>query len=136
MKKIERYFYPAIFVYEEGQEIAVEFPDLGVATSGVNDEDALMCARECLGCTMAGLEEDGCAIPTPSKLEKLQVAANERSVLIDVYMPAIRMARINRSVSRTVTLPAWLNALALEHNLNFSQILQDALKVKLNLEHS
>lgn len=34
MKKVERYFYPAIFTYEPNQEIAVTFPDLDVATSG------------------------------------------------------------------------------------------------------
>ncbi len=28
MKKVERYFYPAIFIYEPGKEIAVDFPDL------------------------------------------------------------------------------------------------------------
>ena len=49
-------------------------------------------------------------------------------------MPSIRMAQINRSVSRTVTLPAWLNALALEHNINFSQVLQDALKTQLHVK--
>ena len=27
-KKVERYIYPAIFTYEDGCEIAVEFPDL------------------------------------------------------------------------------------------------------------
>lgn len=93
MKKVERYFYPAVFIYEPGQEIAVTFPDLDVATSG----------------------------------------ENERVVLVDVYMPSIRMAQVNRSVNRTVTLPAWLNAAALERNVNFSQILQDALKEKLHL---
>ena len=73
MKKVERYFYPAIFIYEPGKEIAV------------------------------------------------------------VYMPSIRMANINRSVNRTVTLPAWLNAAALERNINFSQVLQDALKAQLHI---
>ena len=34
MKKAERYFYPAVFGYEEGKEISVFFPDLDVATSG------------------------------------------------------------------------------------------------------
>lgn len=33
MKKVERYFYPAVFTYEPGQEIAVVFPDLDCATS-------------------------------------------------------------------------------------------------------
>ncbi len=76
MKKVERYFYPAVFTYEPEQEIAVTFPDLDIATSG----------------------------------------ENERAVLVDVYMPSIRMAQVNRSVNRTVTLPAWLNAAALERN--------------------
>ena len=47
--------------------------------------------------------------------------------------PSIRMAQVNRSVNRTVTLPAWLNAAALERNVNFSQILQDALRKELHL---
>ena len=42
----DRAFYPAVFTYEEGREIAVEFPDLGVATSGVDDDDALPELRE------------------------------------------------------------------------------------------
>ena len=122
-KKVERYFYPAVFVYVEGQEISVFFPDLDVATSGVNDDDALLSARELLGCALFGLEEDGETIPTPTALNAVQLEANERAVLVDVYMPSIRMAQNNKSVNRTVTLPAWLNAAALERNINFSQVL-------------
>jgi hypothetical protein len=33
-----------------------------------------------------------------------------------------------------VTLPAWLNAAAAERNVNFSQVLQEALKDMLHLE--
>ena len=133
MKKIERYFYPAVFTYEPGQEIAVDFPDLKCATSGINDDDALLSARELLGCVLYGLEEDGEDIPSPSSLSEIEVLPNERAVLVDVYMPSIRQAHINRSVNRTVTLPAWLNAVALEHNINFSQVLQDALKKQLHM---
>ncbi|MCM1387952.1 MAG: type II toxin-antitoxin system HicB family antitoxin [Bacillus sp. (in: Bacteria)] len=133
MKKTERYFYPAVFTYAPNQEIAVDFPDLGAATSGTNEDDALLSARELLGCVIYGLEEDGDEIPAPTPLSDIKTKENERSVLIDVYMPSIRMAQVNRSVNRTVTLPAWLNAIALEHNVNFSQILQDALKTQLHL---
>lgn len=133
MKKIERYFYPAIFTYEPGQEIAVTFPDLGAATSGENEDDALLSARELLGCVIFGLEEDGEQIPSPTPLSEVKTEKNERAVLVDVYMPSIRMAQVNRSVNRTVTLPAWLNAAALEKNVNFSQVLQDALKKELKL---
>lgn len=134
MKKVERYFYPAVFGYEPGQEISVVFPDLDVATSGVNDDDALLSARELLGCALFGLEEDGEEIPAPTPLAEVVTNANERAVLIDVYMPSVRQAQINRSVNRTVTLPAWLNAAALERNINFSQVLQDALKSQLHMQ--
>lgn len=133
MKKPDRYIYPAVFSYEPGEEISVVFPDLDVATSGVDDDDALLSARELLGITLFGLEEDGEDIPAPSRLNAVQLGENERAVLVDVYMPSIRQARVNRSVNRTVTLPAWLNAAALEHNVNFSQVLQDALKQQLGL---
>lgn len=132
-KKPDRYIYPAVFSYEPGEEISVMFPDLDVATSGVDDDDALLSARELLGITLFGLEEDGEDIPAPSRLNAVQLSENERAVLVDVYMPSIRQARVNRSVNRTVTLPAWLNAAALEHNMNFSQVLQDALKQQLGL---
>ena len=52
IKKTDRYFYPAVFTYEPDQEIAVVFPDLDCATSGVNDDDALLSARELLGCVL------------------------------------------------------------------------------------
>lgn len=134
MKKVERYFYPAIFTYELGQEIAVAFPDLNCATSGVTEEDALLSARELLGCVLNGLEEDGEEIPNPTPLPQVKTEKNERALLIDVYMPSVRMAQMNRSVNRTVTLPAWLNAAALERNINFSQVLQEALKAKFHLD--
>lgn len=133
MKQNERYFYPAVFTYEEGQEIAIEFPDLDVATSGENEQDALLSARELLGCVIFGLEEDGEEIPAPTALSDISLETNERVVLIDVYMPSVRNANVNKSVNRTVTLPAWLNSIALEHNINFSQILQDAIKTQLHL---
>ena len=133
MKKTERYFYPAVFTYEDGQEIAVLFPDLDVATSGENETDALLSARELLGCVLYGLEEDGENIPAPSALNALPVARNQRAVLIDVYMPSIRQAQMTRSVSRTVTLPAWLNAIAMENDVNFSHVLQEALNSRLHL---
>lgn len=85
MKKVEHYFYPAIFTYELDQEIAVDFPDLKCSTSGVNDEDALLSARELLGCVLYGLEEDGEEIPAPTPLDEVEIQSNERAVLIDIY---------------------------------------------------
>jgi predicted RNase H-like HicB family nuclease len=132
-KSKERCYYPAIFTYEKGQEISVEFPDLNVATSGIDDEDALNSARELLGLTLFGLEQDGERIPIPSTLRDIRADKNQVVTLVDVFMPAIRMAQNNKSISRTVTLPEWLNAKALSYSINFSQVLQEALKEKLSL---
>ena len=131
MKNPDRYFYPAVFTYAEGQEIAVVFPDLGCATSGTDDKDAMLSARELLGLHLFGMEEDGEEIPTPTPLQCIETAENERAALIDVYMPSVRTALENRSVNRTVTLPAWLNAKAVEMGINFSQTLQDALRQQI-----
>ena len=128
----DRYIYPAVFHYEE-EAVSVWFPDLDCATDGDNEDEALLMARECLGGRLAVMEEFGDEIPKPTRLMNVKTEDGERVVLVDVYMPSIRMANVNRSVNRTVTLPAWLNAAAVEHNVNFSQVLQEALKERLAL---
>ena len=60
------------------------------------------------------------------------VEAGEIVALVEVYMPSVRLSQENRSVNRTVTLPAWLNAQAMERGVNFSQVLQDALRAEIN----
>ncbi len=127
MKK-ELYTYPAILTYEEGYEISVTFPDfIGCATSGKTDGDAIDCAKEALGLHLWGMETDGEVIPPPTPLKAIVTHENEVVALIDVYMPSIRLAQNNRCVNRTVTIPAWLNAKALEHGVDFSQLLQESL---------
>lgn len=128
MKK-DRYIFPAVLTYEEGYEIAVTFPDLpGCATSGATEEEAIAMGREALGLHLWGMETDGDEIPTPSSLRNVETEENEIACMIDVYMPAVRLSQENKSVNRTVTLPAWLNAKAIECGINFSQVLQNALK--------
>lgn len=61
--------YPAIFSKEANEsEISVVFPDLGCATSGTDETDALSSASELLQCVLNGLIEDGEEVPEPSRL--------------------------------------------------------------------
>ena len=39
----------------------------------------------------------------------------------------------NKAVKNTLTIPSWLNTEAERNNINFSQVLQEALKQKLNI---
>ena len=81
----ERYIYPAVFTYEEGEEIAVVFPDLDVASQRrKTDADALTSAREPLGAVLHGMEEDGDPIPAPTPLNAVKLEENERAALVDV----------------------------------------------------
>jgi predicted RNase H-like HicB family nuclease len=133
MKKPDRYVYPAVLTYEDGYEIAVTFPDLpGCATSGETDTEALMMAKEALGLHLWGMENDGDELPAPSPIRDIELEAGEIVALVEVYMPSVRLSQENRSVNRTVTLPAWLNAQAMERGVNFSQVLQDALRAEIN----
>jgi predicted RNase H-like HicB family nuclease len=136
MKKQDKYIYPAVFTYEDGCEIAVTFPDLpGCATSGEDDQEALAMARDALGGHLWCLEKDGDEIPAPTRLRDVSPDSNERVLLVEVYMPAVRLSQETRSVNRTVTLPAWLNAAALEKGINFSQALQSTLMNELGIRH-
>lgn len=127
------YTYPAIFYYDE-DGISIEFPDLpGCLPCAKNDEEAFRNAREALGLHLFGMEQDGDPIPAPSPVQSLHPEEGGVVAMVEVYMPSIRMAGKNRSVNRTVTLPAWLNAAALERNINFSQVLQDSLKQHLGM---
>lgn len=69
----------------------------------------------------------------PSKLSDIETDETEKTVLIDVFMPAVRMAQSTKAVNRTVTFPAWLNAEAQKNGINFSQLLQEAIKTELHL---
>ena len=131
MKTNDFYVYPAVLTFEDGYDIAVTFPDLpGCATSGETEKEALDMAKEALSLHLFGMEKDGDEIPEPSTFKEVgkSLDDNECVVLIEVFMPAVRMSQENKSINRTVTLPAWLNARALECGVNFSAVLQEALK--------
>ena len=48
-------------------------------------------------------------------------------------MPPFRSEMNNRSVKKTLTVPKWLDELAIQNNVNFSHVLQDALKDHLGV---
>jgi len=50
-------------------------------------------------------------------------------------MPLVRDAIESRAVKKTLTIPKWLDDLAVEHGINFSRTLQEALKHQLDIAH-
>lgn len=129
----DRYIYPAIFNYAD-DGISVEFPDLpGCLTCGDTEEEALSMAKEAMALHLYGMEQDGDPIPMPSKVQDIATEQNQAVVLIEVWMPPFRDEMEQKAVKKTLTIPKWLDDLAQEHKVNFSHILQDALKQYLGV---
>lgn len=128
------YIYPAILEYE-GKEILIHFPDLeGCNTFGENDEDALYMAKDALGLYIACMEEDKEELPAPTPLNEIKLKSNQRVILVEVNMPSFRDAVQNTAVKKTLTIPKWLNDLAEKNHINFSGVLQSALKSCLGIK--
>ena len=136
MLKKDTYTFPAIFSYDD-DGISIEFPDLpGCLSCGDSTDNAMTMAKEALSLHLYGMEEDNEVIPEPSNIDKLTLSKNQIPVLIEVYMPLIRNAIENQSIKKTLTIPQWLNKLAEKNKINFSQVLQSALKEQLGLNKS
>ncbi|MBB6673034.1 type II toxin-antitoxin system HicB family antitoxin [Cohnella nanjingensis] len=136
MGKKDVYRYWAAFHYAD-DGVSVRFPDLpGCLTFGNTDEEAHAAAREALEGFIYGLEKDGDPIPDPTPLsETVKVLdEDEAAVEVKVYMPTVRDAMESKAVKKTLTIPKWLNDEAEKQNINFSQVLQEALKRNLGIE--
>lgn len=132
MKK-DYYIYPAIFEYSE-DGISISFPDLdGCITCAQTDEEALFMAKDALGLYIACTEDNNEQLNNPTKLKDIKLSKNQKAVLIEVNMPLFREAVQNSSVKKTLTIPKWINDLAEKNNINFSQVLQIALKENLGI---
>ena len=130
----DKYVYPAIFYYAD-DVISVEFPDLpGCLTYGDTEEEALLMAREVLGLWMESVERDNEDVPKASSLLDINLEDNQRAILIDVWMPLVRKAIMNKAIKKTLTIPQWLDIKAREEDINFSQVLQEGLKRELNIK--
>lgn len=129
----DHYIYPAVFTYEE-DGISVEFPDLpGCFTCGDTTEEAVQMAKEALALYLYSLEEEGEPIPEPSSVQNIKTEPHQAVMLIETWMPPFREAIRQKPVKKTLTIPQWLNDLAEREGVNFSHLLQKALKEHLGV---
>lgn len=132
----DRYVFPAYFCYYENGNIGIVFPDLpGCVSQGDNDDDALRMAKEALTFHLWGMEEDEDEIPEPTPAKDLHPESEQVIVLIDAFMPPFRERMNNKAVTKTVTVPRWLELEAKTAQLNYSQVLQDGLMERLGIQH-
>lgn len=132
--------YPACFFKEENG-YSVIFPDLDLATCGDTIEEAMAMAIDCLAGRLRWLKRDDNPIPKPSPMnainltmisKELEIEPSESFInIVSVDVEAYAKEHFDKSVRKTLTIPAWLNSAALEMGVNFSQVLQEALLAKI-----
>ncbi|MCD7799789.1 MAG: type II toxin-antitoxin system HicB family antitoxin [Ruminococcus sp.] len=129
-----KYVYPAIFTREENGQYSVNFPDVeSCYTGGDSLVEALENAKDVLCMTLYDLEKESKDIPNVSDIKSISLKINEFANLIECDTEFYKRYYENKSVKKNCTLPYWLNVIAEENNINFSAVLQEALKQKLNI---
>ena len=126
--------YPACF-YKENDGYSVIFPDLNyLATQG-----------DSLASYLYTAQRDGDAIPAPSKLADVDPVAVSKELdpdmpvgeaivnVVSVDVAEYAKKHFEKSVKKTLSIPAWLNDAAMAQGVNFSRVLQQALKEQLHL---
>ena len=132
--------YPACFYKEQDGQYSVIFPDLNhLATCGTDLQDAMNMAVDCLAGYLYEAKLSNEKLPAPSDMHDIDIDkeytdyieafVNIVSVDVDLYAKE----HFNKAVKKTLSIPKWLNDAAIAKQLNFSQILQEALKHELNI---
>lgn len=121
--------YPALF-HEEDGGFWVEFPDLeGCCSQGDTVDEVLANASEALSGYCISLLERKIKLPKATAMSEIEKPQDGFASLVKS-----ETSLSDKSVKKTLTLPSWLNDIATEEHLNFSQILKEALISKLELK--
>lgn len=130
---MNRLFYPAIFHEAEEGGFWVTFPDIPECmTQGDDMQQAYEMAVDALGLSLTTMEEAGEEIPKASPLDKVD-PEDGILIIVEFDMAEYRRRNSSRAVKKTLSIPEWLNEAAMRENINFSQLLQEALMVKLGV---
>jgi len=113
---------------------SIYFPDFpGCISCGDNIEHAVKMAKEALGLHYWSMEKDGDEIPNPTFPPYADMESNDFIMPIEIFPDIVKGVIENKAIKKTLTIPYWLNAAAEASEVNFSQLLQNALKEYLQL---
>lgn len=137
--------YPAIFFHESDGGYSVVFPDLNhLSTCGDTMQETMEMAVDALAGYLYEERLDGHELPAPTPLEQVDVhseddpeddyAEEDRFVnLIAVDVEEYARAHFQQSVKKTLSIPKWMNDMATARKINFSRLLQTALRQELGV---
>ena len=123
--------YLAVFETDETPGISVYFPDVpGCVSCGNTFDHALHMAKEALSLHIYCMEKDGDS--APARLDNIaKTEKGDLVVPVTIYPDVVNDEINNRRVKTTVTIPRWLKSLAEAEGINYSRLLENALKETL-----
>ena len=126
--------YPIILTQGE-KFVLVYVPDFNINTQGENFADAIEMARDAIGLMGIDMQDDGEELPKASTIAEVNVNSEADIItLVDVDFAEYRRKNDMRAVKKNCTIPSWLNFEAEKAGVNFSAVLQAALKSELNIK--
>ena len=126
--------YPIVMTQDK-EFVVVFVPDFGINTQGKGIPDAIEMARDAIGLIGIDMQDDGESLPEASSVASVQADAPSGAIisLVDVDFTEYRKRNDMRAVKKNCTIPSWLNAEAERAGVNFSAVLQSALKSELHI---
>ena len=134
--------YPAIISHEDDvfyigvPDIEETIEDCFYVTYGDSFNDAIEMGKEYLILKLEDYENNKKDFPKASLVSDLKnkVKDNQENVYITMNYEYEKSLIKLAYVKKTLTIPSYLDILAKNKNINFSQVLQNALKKELGLE--
>jgi len=122
---------------ENGEGVIAESLDLnGCVTMGDTFNEAWDNAKDAFALWILNADKLGKKIPEidNSRLFEFQ-PSEDGSVIypIKINLAEYRRKLSNRAIKKSVTIPSWLNELAETNDINYSHVLQRALKAELGV---
>lgn len=128
-------YYPAIFQAED-IGFSVWLADIdGVISQGDTLEESVQNINDALGLFVEDARENKIDLPKASNPAEIVLEKGQFVALIEFDWIEYQRKHSNKAVKKTLTIPAWLNSLAEDERINFSGVLQDALKEKLHINY-
>ncbi|MCL2556906.1 MAG: type II toxin-antitoxin system HicB family antitoxin [Treponema sp.] len=129
---MKKFTYLAVFEKSE-TGFGVYFPDVpGCISCGDDFDHALRMAKEALGLHLYGMERDGDSMPERTDAMP-EIGPGDLAVSVSVYPDLVREEIRSRREKTTITIPRWLKIEAEAEGLNFSRLLEAALKERLGI---
>ena len=130
-----KYNFPAVFHAESEGGYSISFPDIsGCYSQCETIQECCEMAEDALNLTLWDMEENKTPIPAPTSIKTIQAQYPDDIVtLVKADTLAYRRLYDTKAVKKTLSIPRWLDTLAQEHGINFSNVLQQALMKELDV---